>query len=307
MPTTLVHIALQLPATRALIRGADVKWMLLGAALPDLPWIARRAIEKLVPGQSPFDLQAFGYAQASLLLCLVLAAGLALLSRWPGRTFATLALGSLAHLLLDALELKHGNGVHLVAPLDWHLLSLELVMADGSAAMALNLLVLPLVAWLLWRGRPTPPPDRLPAWPRLLASAALLVIWLLAPLAMIDGPYATDSGSIRTLRFAEQRLNREVAFDRRPVVHEAGAAFVVTVEGERIRLVGAELDGVEQISLHGRFIAADTVEVAGFLAGVPGRRDLPTYLGLLLVALWWARDGAALLRGRWRRKAAAAA
>jgi hypothetical protein len=306
MPTTLVHIAAQLPATRALIRTADVKWVLLGAALPDIPWIARRIIEKLVTWISPLDMQAYSYAQASLLMCVVLAAGLALLSRWPVRTFATLALGSLMHLLLDSLELKYGNGVHLLAPLDWHLFSLELVLADGKVAMAINLLVLPLVGWLLWRAEPTAPPDRLPAPSRMAVAAALMAAWLGGPALLAGGPYAADAGSIHTLRHPDQRAGRAVAFDRRPVSHEADGTYVVTVTGERIRLTGPDLSAVGQISLKGRFTAPDTVEVMTYDAGVPGLRDLPTYLGLLLVALWWARDALTLARRRLQARAAAA-
>ena len=45
MPNTLAHLAINGLATRSLIRGANLKWIFLGAIIPDIPWILQRVVK----------------------------------------------------------------------------------------------------------------------------------------------------------------------------------------------------------------------------------------------------------------------
>ena len=106
MPNTLAHIGLQAIVTRAVFRGADLKWVYLGVVIPDLPWILRRAEGVFLPNISAYDARLYATVQSTLVLSLVLCAALACFPiRWRA-VFAILALGSLMHLLLDSLQEK---------------------------------------------------------------------------------------------------------------------------------------------------------------------------------------------------------
>ena len=296
MPTTLAHIGIQGPLTRTLLRGSDVKWILAACVLPDLPWIARRVVLEL-----PFDLpllhfQAYFFVQASLFMGLILAGALAALSRWPRRTFAILALGVVMHLLLDSLEDKFGNGVHLLAPFDWHLFSLRLVRPDG--AVTLIGAALGFSYWVYaWRRIQPQPPDALPGLRRWLTAGGLAGLWLVLPALMIPGPFSTDTHSIRTFLEKDKRVGRPVTFDRRPVEHRADGTYIRSPVGEPIRVIGADLAGIEQASIRGRFTATDTVEARQVRVHRPGVRDIPVIVGLACVLLWWLREAAAM--GLW--------
>ena len=92
MPNTLGHLCVQGLATRAVIRGADFKWILLGCVLPDLPWILQRVIRVLAPEiGSPYDLRLYSIVQGSLVISLLLCGALALASAAPARVMAILS------------------------------------------------------------------------------------------------------------------------------------------------------------------------------------------------------------------------
>ena len=76
---------------------------------------------------------------ASLAITLLLAAAIAALTAAPRRVFAWLGLNALLHLLLDATEIKFGNGVHLLAPFSWRMTSFDLVAGESPLYLALTL------------------------------------------------------------------------------------------------------------------------------------------------------------------------
>ena len=74
MPNTLAHLGIQGVATRAFIRTADVKWIFLGAVIPDIPWILQRLVRGTLPGVDLYELRLYATVQASLAVCLLAAA-----------------------------------------------------------------------------------------------------------------------------------------------------------------------------------------------------------------------------------------
>jgi hypothetical protein len=296
MPSTLVHIGVQAPLTRAGLRGPDLKWVLAGCLLPDLPWIGRRMASAVDPSLDPYHLMAYAHVQASLASCLILATALALLSRRPGRTWIVLAFGATAHLLLDSLEVKPGNGVHLMAPVDWWRLSLDLVWPDGAVTLVLSAVSTAYCIWAWLRIDPEPPPTRWPGGGRLVAAAGLGGLWLLAPVAFTTGPIGADTMSLATLMKRDERPGRLVTCDRCPLRHDDGAAYALTYAREELRLIGADLSGIEEASFRGRFVDVGTVEVELLRPHTPGVRDFASLAGIAFVVLWWAREAV----GMWR-------
>jgi len=294
MPNTLGHMGIQGLLTRGLLARADLKWIYLGCVIPDIPWIGQRLL-RTVPALDPLDLRLYAVVQASLLFCLVLSLGLALLSREPGRSFTILALGSLLHLLLDASQLKWANGVNLLAPLDWRLLHYGQFWPEQWPTLVLTLLGL---GYLLWHWREalaTPLALTAPRWSRWAPAGLLLLVYLLGPLALWQGPVAADSHYVGTLRQTGERSGRYLELDRARFFPDARGGVLEIFTGERLRVQGIDLQESTRVSVRGRFMDPDTLAVSE--VRVHGeQRDPLSIVGLGAVALLW---GVALWR-QWR-------
>ena len=72
MPNTLAHFGIQGVATRMIIRNADLKWIIFGTIIPDIPWITNRILLTIVPSIDPINLRVYVIAQSSLFFCLIL-------------------------------------------------------------------------------------------------------------------------------------------------------------------------------------------------------------------------------------------
>ena len=287
VPNTLVHFAAQGAASHALWRRADPRWIYLGCLLPDLPWILRRAVVALGLPVDGFDLRLYTMAQASLAGTLLLCGALALVTAAPRLVLATLGANTLLHLLLDATEVKWGNGVHLLAPFSWRMTSFDLLPGESLVYRVLAVAGAALLAWeIARRSRPTLGLALGPK--RLAAASALLAAYFLAPLFSLSAILASDSYSVKTLREVEARPGRAIGLDR--------TAFVVTPAGGRIRLwTGEEVRASgpvpahdATVSLYGTFLAPDVLRVDRLVEHHQDR-DWPSYLALVLLAAVWAR------------------
>jgi hypothetical protein len=287
VPNTLVHFAVQGAASHGLWRRLDPRWIYLGCLLPDVPWILRRAVVGFGIPVDAFDLRLYTMGQASLAGILLLCAALAVLTAAPRLVLPVLAVNALLHLLLDATEVKWGNGVHLAAPFSWRMTSFDLVVGESPVYLALAILGAILVAWeMVRRRRVRIGLDLRPA--RLAASGALLAGYFLAPLPFLGALEASDSYSVKTLREVDARAGRPVGLDRTAFVSAPAGGVVELWTGERVRAVGAVPAHDATVSLHGTFLAPDVLRVDR-LAEHRTSRDWPSYLALVLLALVWAR------------------
>jgi hypothetical protein len=286
MPNTLVHIGIHLPLTRGILRRSDPKWILLGCAIPDLPWILQRVVRAALPGVDPLDLRLYATAQASLFFCLILSAAAAFLSRHPVRTFAVLASGSALHLFLDALEIKWGNGVHFFAPLSWRMIQFGFFRPESPVVSGFTLLGLGMLGTLGFRKWPTPS-DRRKSKPGPTSgriAGALLAGYFLLPLPLLSGPERADNHFVGTLRNPDERTGKPIALDRtrwRP-----GEGFRIFA-GEV--LVAEGMDGVPAgtVSVRGRFVAPDRIWVLDLRRHPSGLREAASYVGLAGIAAVW--------------------
>ncbi len=287
MPNTLVHFAAQGAASRGLWPRLDARWIYLGCLLPDLPWILRRAVVALSLPVDVFDLRLYTMALASLAGTLLLCAALAAATAAPRLVLAALGANALLHLLLDATELKFGNGVHLAAPFSWRMTSFDLLPGESPVYLVLAAAGALLVAWELTRPRnavvglvSTPP--------RLAASAALLAAYFAFPLPFLGAIQASGSYSVTTLREVGARAGRTVRLDR-TAFHATPAGGVVQLwTGESVRATGVLPARDGTVSLEGTFLASDVLRIDR-LHVHRRNRDWPSYVALLLLALLWAR------------------
>jgi membrane-bound metal-dependent hydrolase YbcI (DUF457 family) len=293
VPNTLVHFAAQGAASHALWRRLDPRFVYLGCLLPDLPWILRRAVVGLGLPADTFDLRLYTMGLASLAVTLLLAAAVAALTSAPRRVFAVLGLNALLHLLLDATEVKFGNGVHLFAPFSWRMTSFELLAGESPAYLALAVAGALLVAWEI--ARPRQAATALALRPRrLLAAAALFAAYLAAPLPFLAAIEDSGSYSVKVLRETEARPGRRVSLDRTGFQATPAGGFVQLWTGERVRATGGLPPHDATVSLHGTFLEPDVLRVDELFEHRRSR-DWPSYLGLALLAAVFVR-GALLSR-----------
>jgi hypothetical protein len=291
VPNTLVHFAVQGAASRSAWRRLDPRWLYLGCLLPDLPWILRRAVVGLGLPADPFDLRLYTMAQASLAGTLLLCAALAAVTAASRLVFVVLGTNALLHLLLDATEVKWGNGVHLLAPFSWRMTSFDLVSGESLLFSALALSGLALVVWEIGRKRPPDVPFALrPA--RLVVGAAFLAAYFAAPLPFLRAIEASDSYSVKTLREVQARPGRTVSLDRTAFEATPAGGYVHLWTGERVRATGSLPDHDATLSLRGTFLEPDVLRVDR-LYEHRQHRDWPSYVALLLLGLVWVRPLAA--------------
>jgi len=287
LPNTLAHLGIQTLATRGAIRAPDPKWIFLGCAIPDLPWIARRIAPVLWPEVDPIALRLYAIAQSALVISLLLCGALALMSRAPKKIFAILALNVLLHLLLDALQTKWGNGVHLFAPISWKVLNLGLFWPESAVTLALTLLGLGVVGWSFWRGVEKPaglcgrPPRR------LLFAALLLGAYFALPALLLGDVEASDTHFLHTIRSAAGRVGHEIAIDRTELVRDARGDRLRLYSGEEVAVVGLLPARSAVVSVRGRFRDAHTLVIEALHVHAGRLRDFASYIGLSAVALAW--------------------
>ena len=77
MPNTIAHFAVNGLVTRRLLPAASLPLVYAGCVVPDLPWIAQRAINTLAPGADPYDVRLYCVNQASLVSCILFSAAAA--------------------------------------------------------------------------------------------------------------------------------------------------------------------------------------------------------------------------------------
>ncbi len=298
VPNTLVHIGVQGLTNRAISNLIDLKWVLLGCIIPDLPWAFRRALIALVPGIDLYDVTLYAAVQSSLFFCVLLSAVFALFSAKPRLVFGILAVNALFHLLLDTIEIKWGNGVLLLAPLNWELLSFGWVWPDGVLITLLSLTGLAVGTWVLIHPASKVINVQFKPPSRFVAAIVLLLLYMLSPMALTDGPLSDNLMSIATLKAKQHRIGSEVRIDRRPYQHRADGDVVITLANEPLHIVGDKRATSSQVSLIGMFVDSDTIRVYRLHEFHTPWRDFASYIGLGLVSLVWAT---ALIRERRNR------
>ena len=236
---------------------------------------------------SPYELRLYAIVQSTLLLSLVLSAALAAFSARPRYVFGILALNSTLHLLLDALQTKWANGIHLLAPWSWELINFGCFWPESLPTLLLTLLGLGVfvVAWRRLPGRPVS--LSFSRTRGVVTGAILVLVYFTAPLALLTGPADADNHFVATLFDVERRVGRVVEFDRSAFITDDERPRIRTYAGEEISVTGVRPGIPATISARGRFTAPDEVRLERVHVHWPLARDLSSMVGLALVALVW--------------------
>ncbi len=285
MPNTLAHFGIQGLLTRFAIPTADPKIVFLGCILPDVPWITQRIVLGLVPSLDPYSVRLYVIIQASLFMTLILCGALAALSKTPAMVFGILAMGSTMHLLLDSLQIKLGNGVHFFAPISWELLNFGLFWPENLLTYILTGVGAGFFFWS-WNSAISTRLNLSISLKTVSLSLTLLCVYMMLPVVFWNGPYASDNHYVKTLQVREDRAGRPIAFDRTYYeTHQDGD--VVHAYGERLHVHGLTLDHPATVSIEGRFLTIDDIEILNMHEHARWFRDGSSYVGLSLLCVMW--------------------
>ena len=287
MPNMLAHFGAQAVLTRTVLPTADIKVIFLGCFLPDVPWILQRIIRSVFPGFDPYSVRLYAIVQASLFVTLFLCGALAILSKSPGKVFSILAINSLLHLLLDALQTKWGNGVLLFAPFSWAQLNFDLFWPESLPTYLLTLLGLGYVGWV-WKNviiESPLLPDLSP--PKIFLAVGLCGLYFALPMGLLDGPRMENNSYINTLQDKHTRIGQEIEFDRRPYIKMPQKDILRSWTNEEFRILGRGLDQSGTVSIRGRFQDPSTIKVTDIHQHVWGFRDGSSYIALVSLFTMW--------------------
>ena len=278
LPNTLCHIALQTPLSRFFGKDRDLLWVIIACIIPDMPWILLRIL-LFLQIMDPLSLRLYAAIQASLAFCLLFSAALSQFSRLPIRTFTILGLNCLLHLLLDATQIKWGNGVHLFLPGNWSALQWQIFWPEYPLGILITVFGFGYFLWI---------------WPKMLAEKVqfprfqtsrlliilgCLLVYLVAPMFFLRDLEQTGYYSIDILRNVQERPGKQIEFDRVPYSHIG--KDITIFNGEQIHLIGETPKESGIISLQGRFLTAATIQTSRYHRHTR-IRDWASLLGLLM-------------------------
>jgi hypothetical protein len=287
VPNTLAHIGVQGVLNQAVKPEIDPKLVCLGCLLPDIPWIFQRVLLGILPGSDPYTIRLYCIAQASLFVTLVLCGALAFLSKTPRTVFLILGVNVLLHLVLDALQTKWANGVHLFAPLSWDLWNVGLFWPESLPTYIMTGGGLLYIGWQWQKGISQPLP--ISPWSpiKMTASASLLILYFALPIILIEGPRKANNHFVRTLEETEARPGRPLELDRPSYVKTPTGDMIGLFNGEEISTTKEILDHSATVSIRGRFVTPTQLDVLEFHEHSTWFRDTGSYLGILLLLGMW--------------------
>ena len=282
MPNTLAHIGIQGLVTRRVIKDSDYKWILIGCVIPDVPWILQR-LAGMIPDINPYDLRLYVTVQSSFFFCLILSLLLSTFSKSYWRTFLILSINSFLHLILDSLETKWGNGVHLIAPLNWNLINFRLFWPESIIAHVLTAFGI-LYFWLKW---PESYRSKSELAFRPIPIFLISAVYVFLPFWFLSGPENADNHYVKTLRSIETRNGKYIELDRGRYIANNGKNMLITFAGEKLDVKGVEKNNSHAISIQGTFVTNHLVRVSNYHTHHVVFRNAASYVGLFLVAFYW--------------------
>lgn len=288
MPNTLAHIGIQGIATGSVLKDADYKWIFIGCIIPDVPWILKRLVNSLF-NFNPYDLRLYTIVQASFFFCLILSLLLSAFSKNHWKVFSILSINSLLHLLLDASQIKWGNGVHLFAPFSWQMTNFEMFWPESVLSILITLLGLCLAIYV-WLRVTLPSYDLI--WPKKSKIAIFIfsfLVYFLVPLTILSGPEKANNHSIKTLRQSGNRQGQEIEIDRGISYFKDENCVIKTFAKEELIIKGSDNNCSGFNSVRATFLNKEAVQIVDIHRHWGRLRDIFSYFGLFFIAFYWIR------------------
>ena len=191
------------------------------------------------------------------------------------------------HLLLDSLQKKWANGAQLFAPFNWSLLNFDLFWPESLPTYLITLFGLFYFLVTFKDGVSAPLNLELKNSKRWLVFVAALIAYIIIPIFILSQPFNADNHYVKTIKEVKDRPGKFFELDRRAYRYENGTGIINTFAGEDIKLKGMDLKSKETLSVKAKFIDEHTALVIEYHIHLPFFRDGTSYLGLLLVLIFW--------------------
>ena len=283
MPNTLAHIGIQTPLNRLGIQNIPLQWIMAGCIIPDIPWIVQRILEA-IPGLDAISVKLYTTSQASLAFCLLLSLAIAMLVRNSRTIFLVLAGNSLLHLLLDAIQIKWGNGVQLFLPFSSAFTTFNLLWPEHFSSYLFSGIGF-LIVILSWKkaiccDMQLQRPDR----QKSLVLIICLLLYGIGPIPLIDDALANNIRYSQTLRNKEARTGQTILLGRE--YYRAETKTIKIYTGEELKITNPPTGPSTRLSIRGQFQDEHSITI-NELHPQPSFRDLSSFIGLLLSLLLW--------------------
>ena len=272
-----------------MIKNSDLLWIYLGCIIPDIPWIIRKIIELVLPIVNSYDLQIYSVVQSSLFFSLILSYCFALISKSTYRTFIILGLGSIFHLLFDMFQIKWANGVILFAPFNWDIINYGIFWPESVTTYLFTIIgfMYFFINWNVIKKAKLPIKTNIKG---LLGFFTLLVLYFTAPIFLIENGKEADNHFVKTLENFDQRKGKYIELDRKALIYNdtTNSFWIESFDKSLIELSGIEIVENDRISIKGKFLSNNLIQVEEYHENLELFRDGASYVGLLFVLFAWS-------------------
>jgi hypothetical protein len=110
---------------------------------------------------------------------------------------------------------------------------------------------------------------------------------MILPFLFFSGPKDADNHYVKTLSFVETRRGKAIELDRVKFETKNGKIIVITYTKEEIEVEGIMQNNSNSVSIQGLFIDNKLIRVSNYHTQWVIFRDTASYIGLLLVLLYW--------------------
>ena len=188
--------------------------------------------------------------------------------------------------MLDPLQIKWANGVHLFAPFSWHLLSFNLFWPESIPTYIIT--AFGLIYFLFTYKKAISEYSDLifPDLKKLLLSLSLLLIYFIIPLFMLNLPEEHNNHFVKTLRNYSTRSGQYIELDRANYIPEAGGNIIKTFADEKIKAANLNIKNKNLISIKGKFISRDEIYIEDYHINTKFRDDA-SLIGISLTSILW--------------------
>ncbi|MCB9259272.1 MAG: hypothetical protein H6612_07940 [Ignavibacteriales bacterium] len=288
MPNTLAHIAINGFSTKKISASSSLLWIYLGCIIPDIPWIIRKIISVLSPSINGYDLQAYVIVQATLFFSIILSFSFSLFSKNILKTFLILSFGSLLHLLLDPIQIKWANGVHLFAPFSWDMTTYGIFWPESFITYLMTISGVIFFVFY-WKELKIIKPNILFKKINSFLAFLIILIYFVLPLIFMNNVVKSDNHFISTLKIENERIGKYVEMDRKDVTfnEQTNSYWIKSFNKDLIELKNIERLYSNRISIKGRFISNNLISVIEYHENWEAFRDGASYLGILLIIFSW--------------------
>lgn len=283
MPNTLAHLGINGIVTRTIIKKADLILIYIGAVIPDIPWIIQRAVLALMPSVNSYDLRLYCVILASLFFSIILSAALAYLFIDTKRTFIIFSTGSLIHLLLDSIETKWANGVHLFAPFSWELFNAGFFWPENIAIYIITVFGFLYILFNVRETVSTSVKISFTNSKNIFALIICMIFYLLLPVLFLDNVEAANNHYVKTLRDREHRTGNYFEVDRGHYIDDSKGDIFMTPFHEELKVANLNIPTSELMSIRAKFISKDEIQIIDY--HIHFNRDIFSYAGLLIIVI----------------------